>query len=653
MGNLVFQATLGGQVNLVGPNTASTFNLNVPAVAGTLVTTGDTGTVTSTMLSTSTLTASAATTASANKGAFNYGTLGFSDTGIVQSAQTSVNSYFQNVIQNTSNGASASAEFIAYNDAGTATTNYAAVGINSSGYSGTGSINAPGYGYFLTASTDLVLGTIGANAIHLTTNSAAADAITISSANVTSIVKDALVNGLTVGRGAGAVSTNTAVGYQAINATASGDSNNAFGYQALNAVTSGSQNTALGRAALILNTTGSHNIGVGGSTLYGNTTGSYNTAVGREALQSNTTAGANTAVGYQASYSNTTGVYSTAVGYQALYSNTANNNTAVGQGSLYTNSSGTSNVAMGNNALNSNSTGSQNTAIGLSAIEKNTTASNNTAVGYQAGYTNSTGTINTFLGQASGYSNTTGSSNVFVGVQAGYSNTTGTANTFVGANNNSTGSAGFYVTTGNKNTILGCYNGNQGGLDIRTASNYIVLSDGDGNPRGIFDSSGNYLVGCAALPSTGAAGVAVRNVSGIGRIEITKTQSGNTDGIPFRYNSTYVGGITYSDTGVLYNVTSDYRLKTVIGPVSDSGERIDALEPIEYQWKSDGSNTRGFLAHKFQEVYPQSVSGEKDAVDENGSPKYQNMQAGTSEVIADLVAEIQSLRQRVAQLESN
>ena len=50
MGQLVFQATLGGQVNLVGPNTASTFNLNVPAVAGNLITSGDTGTVTNTML---------------------------------------------------------------------------------------------------------------------------------------------------------------------------------------------------------------------------------------------------------------------------------------------------------------------------------------------------------------------------------------------------------------------------------------------------------------------------------------------------------------------------------------------------------------------------------------------------------------------------
>ena len=51
MGQLVFQATLGGQVNLVGPNTASTFNINVPAVAGTMVTTGDTATVTNAMIS--------------------------------------------------------------------------------------------------------------------------------------------------------------------------------------------------------------------------------------------------------------------------------------------------------------------------------------------------------------------------------------------------------------------------------------------------------------------------------------------------------------------------------------------------------------------------------------------------------------------------
>jgi hypothetical protein len=46
-----------------------------------------------------------------------------------------------------------------------------------------------------------------------------------------------------------------------------------------------------------------------------------------------------------------------------------------------------------------------------------------------------------------------------------------------------------FMTTGSKNTILGSYNGNYGGLDIRTASNRIVLSDGDGNPRAYHNGS--------------------------------------------------------------------------------------------------------------------------------------------------------------------
>jgi hypothetical protein len=57
MGQLVFQATAGGQVALVGPNPTSNFSLNVPAVNGNLVTTGDTGTVTNTMLASSAYTA--------------------------------------------------------------------------------------------------------------------------------------------------------------------------------------------------------------------------------------------------------------------------------------------------------------------------------------------------------------------------------------------------------------------------------------------------------------------------------------------------------------------------------------------------------------------------------------------------------------------
>ena len=42
--------------------------------------------------------------------------------------------------------------------------------------------------------------------------------------------------------------------------------------------------------------------------------------------------------------------------------------------------------------------------------------------------------------------------------------------------------------------ILGSYDGNQGGLDIRTGNNNIVLSDGDGNPRLILESDGDLRV---------------------------------------------------------------------------------------------------------------------------------------------------------------
>ena len=136
--------------------------------------------------SVSTITATASQTSTSTTGAFIYGTNSFSDTSVLANFTSSTNSYNQVTVQNTSSGASASSEFIAYNNNGTAATNYATVGINSSGYTGTGSINAAGYGYFLTGSTDLVVGTIGANAIHFTANSSATDSILISSAGLVS-----------------------------------------------------------------------------------------------------------------------------------------------------------------------------------------------------------------------------------------------------------------------------------------------------------------------------------------------------------------------------------------------------------------------------------------------------------------------------------
>ncbi len=193
-------------------------------------------------------------------------------------------------------------------------------------------------------------------------------------------------------------------------------------------------------------------------------------------------------------------------------------------------------------------------------------------------------------------------------------------------------------------------------LEIAAVGNRYVRFTTNGNERARITSGGDLLVGTTSSVAAPANGLCTQNITGATQLNIghgNGTSSG-TEYLSFSYNAGTIGSITQSGTtAVLYNVTSDYRLKTVIGPVVDAGQRIDALQPVEYTWNSNGTRTRGFLAHQFQEVYAGSVSGTKDAVDAEGKPVYQAMQASTSEVIADLVAELKSLRARVAALESS
>ena len=212
------------------------------------------------------------------------------------------------------------------------------------------------------------------------------------------------------------------------------------------------------------------------------------------------------------------------------------------------------------------------------------------------------------------------------------------------------GNAAYEVTDGTVTTVLLATGGSSG--IVRTDSNHPLVFGTNGTERARIDSSGYMFVGRTSDSDDGGLTLGndgfIRSNRNGGVCILANRFTSDGQCVVFRRSGTTVGSIDVTTVLTTYNTTSDYRLKTVIGAVTGHGARIDALEPVEYTWNSNGSRTRGFLAHKFQEVYADSVSGTKDAVDKDGKPEYQSMQASSSEVIADLVAEIQSLRQRLS-----
>jgi hypothetical protein len=125
------------------------------------------------------------------------------------------------------------------------------------------------------------------------------------------------------------------------------------------------------------------------------------------------------------------------------------------------------------------------------------------------------------------------------------------------------------------------------------------------------------------------------------------------------------GYINWSGTSTSYLTSSDYRLKENVVPMTGALAAVAQLKPVTYIWKTDGSSGQGFIAHELQEVVPDCVTGEKDAVetyiDEDGveqtRPKYQGID--TSFLVATLTAAIQEqqaiindLKARIETLES-
>jgi len=108
--------------------------------------------------------------------------------------------------------------------------------------------------------------------------------------------------------------------------------------------------------------------------------------------------------------------------------------------------------------------------------------------------------------------------------------------------------------------------------------------------------------------------------------------------------SAAVGAIKSTASATSYVTSSDQRLKENIADADDAGSKIDAIQVRQYDWKVDGSHQDyGMVAQELQAVAPEAVSGDADSEEMMG--------VDYSKLVPMLVKEIQSLRNRVAQLE--
>jgi hypothetical protein len=114
--------------------------------------------------------------------------------------------------------------------------------------------------------------------------------------------------------------------------------------------------------------------------------------------------------------------------------------------------------------------------------------------------------------------------------------------------------------------------------------------------------------------------------------------------------------VTTTDA-VAYNTTSDGRLKENLRDFTDSGRLIDILKPRVFDWKNsdeNGKNVIGFIAQEEHAADPIFAHiGAVSVGDEDPETITKQWQRSDSGLIPILVAELKSLRGRVAALESN
>jgi hypothetical protein len=327
--------------------------------------------------------------------------------------------------------------------------------------------------------------------------------------------------------------------------------------------------------------------------------GTDNVAIGNTALDSIlSTALRNVAIGSKALTGVTTGDDNVAIGFQAGLQTNSIDNIAIGNYALDGADSGTGrNIAIGKYSMTSNLASGcfANTCLGYRTGNQITSGNDNTLLGYEAGVAITTGSDNVAIGKNTLDNINTENYNVAIGHSALGGASSSNYSTAVGYR------AGLLITTGSHNTILGSYTGNQDGLDIRTLSNRIVITDGGGNIGMYVDNS----------------------------------QDAHFDGNVIAYSTTI----------------SDRRLKSDITNISNALDKVGQINGVTFVRNHNGEKAAGIVAQEIMEVLPEAVKSQALPL-QTGEHDKEYYVVEYDAVTGLLVEAVKELKARVEALES-
>jgi hypothetical protein len=171
-------------------------------------------------------------------------------------------------------------------------------------------------------------------------------------------------------------------------------------------------------------------------------------------------------------------------------------------------------------------------------------------------------------------------------------------------------------------------------------------------------TGGLILVGRSASVSANAT-LGIDTASGVAGIVSETGPTSSIDHIRFYNGNGNVGNITTNGSATAYGTSSDYRLKENITAIDDGITRLQQLKPSRFNFIADPDTTvDGFIAHEAQVAVPECVIGDKDAVDEDGTPIYQGIDQSKlvpllTAALQEAIARIVTLEAKVAALEAS